>query len=97
MLDYARLMGWRCYFTWNSKHSPAGYPDLTMVRPPRLVFAELKSEHGRVTAEQAAWLQDLCQIANVSVMHGDPPVHDVQVFIWRPSDWAEIERELAKC
>ena len=42
-----RLYGWRRYHTYRSKHSPAGFPDEVLLRPPRLVFAELKSEKGK--------------------------------------------------
>jgi hypothetical protein len=53
--DCARLFGWRRYHTWLSRRSPAGFPDEVLVRPPRLVFAELKSDRGRLTPEQGAW------------------------------------------
>ena len=55
----AKLFGWRYYHTWRSIHSPAGFPDTVMVRPPRLIFAELKSEKGKLTPEQEAWIEDL--------------------------------------
>ncbi len=55
----AKIFGWRYYHTWRSFHSPAGFPDVVMVRPPRLVFAELKSEKGKTTPEQEGWLEDL--------------------------------------
>lgn len=44
--DLAQLFGWRRYHTWLSKHSPAGYPDETLLRRERLVGLELKSEKG---------------------------------------------------
>jgi hypothetical protein len=55
--DVARAFGWRRYHTFLSKHSPAGFPDEVLVRPPRLIFAELKSDHGRLKPEQATVLR----------------------------------------
>jgi hypothetical protein len=80
--DVARAFGWRRFHSWLSKHSPAGFPDEVLCRPPRLVFAELKSEKGKLSAEQEAWLQDL---------RGVP---GVECYVWRPSDMAEIAEVL---
>jgi hypothetical protein len=77
VIQLATLLRWRCYHTWTSLHSAAGYPDLTLVRGKRLVFAELKSERGKVRPEQEAWLHDLHEAG-------------AQAFIWRPSEWARI-------
>ncbi|MCC6312227.1 MAG: hypothetical protein IT345_15125, partial [Trueperaceae bacterium] len=52
VVQLARLRGWRVYHTFDSRRSPAGFPDLVLARPPRLVIAELKSEKGRVADEQ---------------------------------------------
>jgi hypothetical protein len=76
--DVARLHGWRRYHAWLSKHSPAGFPDEVLLRPPRLVFAELKSERGRLSDEQEAWLEELRAVPGV------------EVFVWRPADMDAI-------
>jgi hypothetical protein len=76
--DLARILGWACYRVWLSVRSPAGFPDLTLVRPPRLIFAELKSEKGRLSPAQEAWLELLRQVPGV------------EVHVWRPSDWPTI-------
>ena len=82
IVEMATLFGWRHYHTWSSVHSPAGFPDLVLVRPPRLIFAELKSQVGRVTPAQKAWLDDL---------YATP---STEVYLWRPSDLDDIERVL---
>jgi len=79
VLRYAALRGWHCYFTQRSEKSPAGFPDLVLVRRPRVIFAELKSDRGRCTPEQRAWLAELAECS-------------VEVKLWRPSDWEEIDR-----
>src|SRR5574340_48774 len=67
VIDLAQRTGWRCHHTRNSKagitQGDIGLPDLILVRPPQLIFAELKSERGRVTPGQRAWLDALrgCQ------------------------------------
>jgi hypothetical protein len=78
VVELARLLGWTAYHPWVSLHSAAGFPDLVLVRPPRLVFAELKSERGRVTAAQQRWLDLLGQVPGV------------EARLWRPGDWDEI-------
>jgi hypothetical protein len=80
--DIARLYGWRRYHTWLAKHSPAGFPDEILLRPPRLVVAELKSDVGRLTDAQAEWLEAWRQIPCA------------EVFLWTPADMDEIARVL---
>lgn len=82
--DLARVFGWKVYKTWISIHSPAGFPDLVLVRPPQLIFAELKSERGKLSLAQAEWIDAL----------GRSGSH--QVYIWRPSDFEIIERTLRR-
>lgn len=81
VLQYARLRGWRAYHTWASLHSAGGFPDLVLVRRPRVVFAELKREDRGPTRLQAEWLDDL-------------QASKQEVYLWRPSNWPEIERVL---
>lgn len=91
----AREFGWRVYFTWSSMHSPAGFPDLCMVRGDRLIFAELKSEKGKVTAEQLGWLEALssCHVgAQPRVSMG----HALEVYVWMPADLEDAYRILMR-
>jgi len=78
----ARLYGWLCYHTWRSIHSPAGFPDLVLLRGQRLVFAELKTARGKLTTAQQQWLEALRQTA-------------AEVYVWRPDDWDSIVACLA--
>jgi hypothetical protein len=78
VLDLAKLCHWSVYHTHDSRHSAAGFPDLVLLRPPRLIFAELKSDKGQLTTEQASWLHKLEQVPGISV------------FVWKPSDWPKI-------
>lgn len=89
VVEYARLCGWRVFHPFDSRRSEAGWPDLSMVRDGMLIFAELKTERGRLSTAQCEWLEDLAQVA-----HGCHPW--VMVRTWRPSDWSEIERVLAR-
>jgi hypothetical protein len=72
ILKIARMMGWLCYHTYNSKKSAPGFPDLVMVHPRSgaILFAELKSATGKVTDEQDEWLRALA-VRGVA-------------FVWRP-------------
>lgn len=83
VVEVAKLCGWRVYHPWLSVKSAKGYPDLTLVRGGRLIFVELKSERGYVSAEQHEWLDALTQAGQA-------------VFVWRPRDWPLIEKALAR-
>jgi hypothetical protein len=73
----AHLLGWKHYHTHDSRRSPEGFPDLLLVKVPKLIFAELKSEKGKPTPAQTGWLTLL------KLCHQE-------VFLWRPSDWDDI-------
>jgi hypothetical protein len=88
----AREFGWRVYFTWTSMHSPAGFPDLCMVKGPRLVFAELKAEKGKVTVEQQAWLADLSEASH----DGHDGGARFELYVWRPADLEDAYRVLMR-
>jgi hypothetical protein len=66
--------------------SPAGFPDLVLVRPPVIIIAELKSARGRLSSSQRAWLERFQQCSVPG---------RVETYIWRPGDWAEILRILS--
>ena len=80
VVELARLLGWRCFYVGDSRRSPHGWPDLTLVRD-RLIFRELKSEKGRLTGEQEEWGRLLAGAG-------------MDWAVWRPGDWPEIERSL---
>lgn len=85
----ALALGWRGYHTHRSEHSPAGFPDLCLVKDGRLVFAELKTERGKTTEDQDGWLEDLGIVEDVArhrttVEDAHRPI--VSVYLWRPSD-----------
>jgi hypothetical protein len=82
VLDMANLFGWRSYHTHDSRRSAAGFPDLVLVRRERLIFAELKTERGRVGDAQSEWLDALDAIPGI------------EVYLWRPSDTGRIEHVL---
>ncbi len=84
ILDLARLAGWKAYHTSDSRRSAKGFPDLCLVRPPVVLFAELKSATGRVSPEQVTWLEAL------------KACESVEARLWRPSDFEEIERTLCQ-
>lgn len=96
VIDLARLLGYRvAHFRpaqtakgWRTPVSAdgAGFPDLVLVLPgARLLFVELKSEKGKLSAEQEAWMADLRSVS-----------WDTEEYVWRPADWLSgaIEREL---
>lgn len=83
ILQLAGYQGWLAYHTHDSRRSQEGFPDLVLVRAPRLIFAELKSMRGSMSPAQYVWLDELDRTP-------------AEVYIWRPCDWPEIERILLK-
>lgn len=82
VLKLAGLLKWRTYHTWVSIHSTGGFPDLVLVRRPRLVFAELKRDGKLPTDAQLDWLEDLRACGH-------------EAYLWTPSQWPDIKRILA--
>jgi len=68
--------GWR-----TAMSGDVGYPDLTMVRGERLVFAELKAVGGRLGDDQVVLLDALRETP-------------AEVYCWRPADWPQIREVL---
>lgn len=80
----AHIYGWRVYTIPDSRRaSLAGYPDLTLWRGSRLIFAELKREKGRVSPAQEQILAEL-------------KLTGAETYIWRPSHWDAIIETLKK-
>lgn len=99
LVQYAKLAGWRVFHPFDSRRSEAGWPDLTLVRDGQLVFAELKTERGKLSTAQEEWIEALCEVEQADVAHlaGLPSGlyrPHVQVYVWRPSSWPEIEKVL---
>jgi hypothetical protein len=65
-----------------------GWPDLVLTRERdgRMIYAELKTDTGRLTDDQSAVLGYLMGVAR---LHGW-----LQVHIWRPRDFDEIQAAL---
>ena len=91
VVDLAHLRGWRCHHDrpartdkgWRTAiQGDKGFPDLVLARKGRVIFAELKSETGKTTHQQNAWLAHLG--------------HDVEVYLWRPRDLDHIAQVLAR-
>lgn len=82
IIDLAKLRGWLVYHTHDSRRSEAGFPDLVMVRGGNVLAIEVKSEKGKLTADQEEWLDAL----DLAI---------ARATCWRPSDWPAIEEALA--
>lgn len=77
VVELAALLGWSRYHTWRSKHSAAGFPDETLWKGRRLVFAELKTQKGRVSDAQRRVLEGLAETP-------------AEVYLIRPLDLDEF-------
>lgn len=79
----ARLCGWLSYHVYDSRRSTPGFPDCVFLRDDRQVVAELKTETGRLTKDQKKWLAAFVAVG-------------AEVYIWRPSDWKQVEKVLKR-
>jgi hypothetical protein len=80
VLELARHHGWR------SSREP-GWPDLVLVRAPRLLAVELKTDRGTMRPEQRACLADLQLVA-------DAAGGALEVDVWRPAHLERVQRLL---
>lgn len=84
ILDLARLQNWLRYHTWNSRRSQQGFPDLVLIRPPRVIFAELKVGDNDLSPYQRIYRELLLDCPGV------------EHYVWRPEGWDEIEEVLRR-
>lgn len=96
VIDYAMLNGWALSHHPDSRRvvGQRGLPDLLLCRRGRLIFAELKTEHGRLSVDQTFWKAELEAVAGYARrQHENWPA--VAVYVWRPGDWEEVQHILA--
>lgn len=74
---------WSCKAPARGPRNASGLPDLLLVRGERLIWAELKAQDGVTTPEQREWIARLRAAGET-------------VYVWRPNDWPEIEKVLAR-
>lgn len=86
VLEVARDYGWTTHHVQHTQTGRGrwitagtrGFPDLTLLRPPQLVFLELKKRDGVATPEQKRWIADLQRVPGV------------EAFIVSPDDLAAV-------
>lgn len=98
VIEYAHLLGYKvahfrsvCVKRKNGTESwqtpvqadGEGFPDLIIIRERdgRMVVAELKSNVGKLSKKQTVW---------ISLFRSG----GTEAYVWRPSDWNEIEKVL---
>lgn len=89
--DAAVQMGWMVYSVPDSRRATlAGYPDLTLIhaRKKFILFAELKTQKGKLRPQQETVLEALQAVASVAGSR-------VAVAVWRPADWPTVLQTLA--
>lgn len=73
VVKWAKSLGWDVFENKFSLYAKPGFPDLVLCNPPRLIYAELKSNKGKLRPEQEIWIENLRACGQ-------------QVFVWRPQD-----------
>jgi hypothetical protein len=98
VIQLAQLRGWLVHHTRPARvmvrgretyrtpiQGHAGFPDLVLARRGRVLYVELKSGRGVLSEDQIRWRE---------AMMGTQPQEFAGWHIWRPDDWALIERVL---
>ena len=84
----AKKAGWLYYHTYDSRKSKEGFPDVVLVKPPRLLFVELKGPRGKATAEQKYWIDQLRRVSGVHASFVWPSgFSDLLEGLWKPDEW----------
>lgn len=74
IIDYCQLRGLLVFHDNDSRRDRAGYPDLTIVGDHGVIFAELKTDTGKLRPDQETWLLRLRRAGSTA-------------YVWRPSQW----------
>lgn len=77
VVQVATLYRWTATHHLDSRGTLAGWPDLSLIRVPELVFAELKTERGKLSQAQEERLEQLRACGQ-------------EVHVWRPSDFDAV-------
>jgi hypothetical protein len=82
VVDLAHLLGWATYHPLVSMKSPAGWPDLVLVRD-RVLFVECKAERGVLSRHQERW-RDRFLTAGA------------EWYLWKPADLEQVAAVLRR-
>ena len=79
VVQLAAWHGWAMWHDFDSRRNMAGWPDLFLSRPPRIIVAELKVGKNTTTVEQREWLQRFADC-------------DIEAVVFRPDRPPKVER-----
>lgn len=82
IIRLASTHAWLAYHTHDSRRSPAGFPDVVLVRET-VLWIECKTRTGKLTHAQEVWLAMLTRAGQ-------------ECYIWRPGDWPQIQARLTR-
>lgn len=94
VVELAGYCGWRHFHPYDMRRSDPGWPDMVLVRRgpvapvAELVFAELKTDRGRLTREQVEWGELLTAVAAIAP--------NVDYYVWRPRDFEIVHARLQR-
>ena len=99
--DAAKMFGWRfahfrparTKYGWvTPMEGDKGWPDYVLLRPPRLILAELKraARASSIEPEQKTWLRQLGQVHAACENCGDTATQAIEVYVWDPKQRDEI-------
>jgi hypothetical protein len=93
VIELAEACGWWVWKDYDPRRNQAGWPDLFLWRNGYILFAELKREKGKRTPLQDEMAQKL-MLTEARSIPGADLIPLVRYYLWRPSDWDEIEEIL---
>lgn len=78
IVQLAEANGWHVWHDNDSRRNDAGLPDLLLIRGAVLLFLEVKTEKGKVSLAQEAFIERLKQVKYV------------EADVARPRHWEQI-------
>ncbi len=90
--ELATIFGWWFYHPRYSFGSSKGWPDVALIRPPRFILAELKTDKGKLTVQQA----QVIELLKDCTENRDGCWSPLEVYVWRPADLDAITRLLRR-
>lgn len=78
IVDLAETLGWACWHDNDSRRNHGGFPDLEMLRGPTMLRLEIKTEDGKVTGAQDAYI---ARLKKIKFVYAD---------VIRPRHWKQV-------
>ena len=92
LMAEAGKAGWYAYHTYDSRRSKAGFPDVVLMKPPRMILIELKGPRGHASSDQKMVMQLARECTHIHAGFVWPAgLSDLLAGLWKPDEFWPIK------